>query len=438
MLNDRQAFLDYITANLDDDTPRLVYADWLQEHGEDERAEFIRVQCRLAAMDENNPDREALVHRQNALLTATHDGLNNYQRWLAEDFPHMPLQDIELVGPQYERGFPTKIYVDIDNAMPVYSQWSALGECAFLKKLEVEDVFGFLGEIRENYDTGPALEEVEYNLDSDDDNIYPFTRDGEDIAIDIGVLADMISRDLAAIAPLPGIKQLKALSIALPNAQTEEGQAQSLHALLSANTVQSLERFSFSGGAEEFHSNAFPDAPHLSKLHTLELHVDMDMEDLSHLISRPLLKHIHTLYLPDAYQFSDYTTIDSDAAKTLFSLPALKELSLHFTDLLTSSVQDLVSASPPGLQRLEVRGHSEEDGFNRRCNALLKAPWVQKLKSLTLGDGEVDVVVAKPLLVDPKFKDIQQLAFQVRDDGTQAASLVKKMLKEHNSQTQRG
>src|SRR5207253_2658330 len=39
-----QGFLDDIVANIDDDTPRLVYADWLTENDQDERAEFIRVQ----------------------------------------------------------------------------------------------------------------------------------------------------------------------------------------------------------------------------------------------------------------------------------------------------------------------------------------------------------------------------------------------------------
>lgn len=32
----------------DDDAPRLIYADWLQDHGDEARAEFIRVQCELA------------------------------------------------------------------------------------------------------------------------------------------------------------------------------------------------------------------------------------------------------------------------------------------------------------------------------------------------------------------------------------------------------
>jgi uncharacterized protein (TIGR02996 family) len=42
------AFLQAILENLDDDTPRLVYADWLDEHGDPERADFIRVQGLLA------------------------------------------------------------------------------------------------------------------------------------------------------------------------------------------------------------------------------------------------------------------------------------------------------------------------------------------------------------------------------------------------------
>jgi uncharacterized protein (TIGR02996 family) len=52
-----------IVENLDDDGPRLVYADWLDDHGDPERAEFIRVQCRLAEREQfadvpyNNRDR---------------------------------------------------------------------------------------------------------------------------------------------------------------------------------------------------------------------------------------------------------------------------------------------------------------------------------------------------------------------------------------------
>ena len=43
-MTEREALLRAICENPDDDTPRLVFADWLQENGEEQRAEFIRVQ----------------------------------------------------------------------------------------------------------------------------------------------------------------------------------------------------------------------------------------------------------------------------------------------------------------------------------------------------------------------------------------------------------
>jgi uncharacterized protein (TIGR02996 family) len=51
---EQRAFWSAIRANPLDDTPRLVYADWLQEHSDETRAEFIRVQCALALL---GPDR---------------------------------------------------------------------------------------------------------------------------------------------------------------------------------------------------------------------------------------------------------------------------------------------------------------------------------------------------------------------------------------------
>jgi uncharacterized protein (TIGR02996 family) len=47
---DHAGFLEAIGDEPDDDTPRLIYADWLEEHGEPERAEFIRLQCRAASL----------------------------------------------------------------------------------------------------------------------------------------------------------------------------------------------------------------------------------------------------------------------------------------------------------------------------------------------------------------------------------------------------
>jgi uncharacterized protein (TIGR02996 family) len=46
-MNERDAFVRGIAADLYDDAPRLAFADWLDEHREHDRAEFVRVQCEL-------------------------------------------------------------------------------------------------------------------------------------------------------------------------------------------------------------------------------------------------------------------------------------------------------------------------------------------------------------------------------------------------------
>ncbi len=45
-----KGFLAAILANPADDTPRLILADWLEENGQESRAEFIRVQIELASV----------------------------------------------------------------------------------------------------------------------------------------------------------------------------------------------------------------------------------------------------------------------------------------------------------------------------------------------------------------------------------------------------
>lgn len=44
------AFIASILAHPEDDLPRLVYADWLEENGDHERSEFIRVQCEICRL----------------------------------------------------------------------------------------------------------------------------------------------------------------------------------------------------------------------------------------------------------------------------------------------------------------------------------------------------------------------------------------------------
>jgi uncharacterized protein (TIGR02996 family) len=86
-----QALLAAVCDHPDDDAVRLVYADWCEEHGQPERAEFIRLQIDLARLPERDPrrllepdsPRAALEQRINHLLHA-HD-----KHWVRE-LPTLP------------------------------------------------------------------------------------------------------------------------------------------------------------------------------------------------------------------------------------------------------------------------------------------------------------------------------------------------------------
>jgi uncharacterized protein (TIGR02996 family) len=72
-MTQEEAFLQAICESPGDDVPRLVYADWLEEHGGPEgaaRAEFIRVQVERARLPAGDPRQEVLQVRQGQLSAA--------------------------------------------------------------------------------------------------------------------------------------------------------------------------------------------------------------------------------------------------------------------------------------------------------------------------------------------------------------------------------
>lgn len=91
---DEAALLKAVCADRDNDLPRLVYADWLDDHGRPERAEFIRLQ--VAAEQEPNGRRRWKQFREADRLKAAHgDG------WLAKELPGWAVRN----GCGFARGF---------------------------------------------------------------------------------------------------------------------------------------------------------------------------------------------------------------------------------------------------------------------------------------------------------------------------------------------
>jgi uncharacterized protein (TIGR02996 family) len=76
-----EVFLRDIIDSPDDDAPRLIYADHLEERGEQARSAFIRVQCELARM--GNPFSEAADSRYDILRRRERELLRRHvQDWI--------------------------------------------------------------------------------------------------------------------------------------------------------------------------------------------------------------------------------------------------------------------------------------------------------------------------------------------------------------------
>jgi uncharacterized protein (TIGR02996 family) len=107
---DWDLLLRAVCAAPDDDLPRLVAADWLDEHGEAERAEFIRVQVERARAD--RPD---LKWREKGLLDNPLFGA----LWAAEACPNLVrltagagVRGTAVSGAErvtFRRGFPDRV-----------------------------------------------------------------------------------------------------------------------------------------------------------------------------------------------------------------------------------------------------------------------------------------------------------------------------------------
>jgi uncharacterized protein (TIGR02996 family) len=85
MPGDEPAFLRSI-AEENGRVGRLVFADWLEEHGDQPRAEFVRVQCELASAEAPEGRRRDLALRERELLDA-------YRREWVDAFG-LPLEDV--------------------------------------------------------------------------------------------------------------------------------------------------------------------------------------------------------------------------------------------------------------------------------------------------------------------------------------------------------
>lgn len=98
-LSDRTALMAAIISQPDEDTPRLMLADWLQENGEADRGEFIRLQVEGARAEPFSPQALRYEGAARGLLE------RHFEAWTR----HIPDR---IIGKRFVRGFVEHVGVN--------------------------------------------------------------------------------------------------------------------------------------------------------------------------------------------------------------------------------------------------------------------------------------------------------------------------------------
>jgi uncharacterized protein (TIGR02996 family) len=104
------AFMQAILENPDDDTPRLIYADWLDDHEDPARAEFIRLQCRINDLPFEDSSLPDLLGRESQLLN------DHVDQWLGDIRP-------KLRRWTFHRGFLEELVLSVETYLALWTHW---------------------------------------------------------------------------------------------------------------------------------------------------------------------------------------------------------------------------------------------------------------------------------------------------------------------------
>jgi uncharacterized protein (TIGR02996 family) len=444
-----QAFLDDIIANPADDTPRLVYADWLDDHGQGARAEFIRLQCQLAALGEHDPERFALEQREEELL-AVHG-----EEWL----PALPAWARRGGHFLFRRGFLDRASVTVTEflkhsavlfaAAPVrdlhFSNPNLRDKAA---ELAASPLLGRL-----------AALEFEGQLTADDLRTLgasPHLGHLESLAIPWTELTEPHARALAGWPGLPRLRRLRlcfrgtqALEfLALPGRlsglewllvgenETSVGfgrladNAPALTSLVIPSTALTPEKVaalarpgrlpaltSLHVSGDEHTADTLASSPLLKRLTSLELDwTPLRLASLKKLTSGTRLARLRRLVLVG-------TTLGTEGASLFAAAPldALAHLTLHESEL-DGEAFDCLADSPRlgGLRSLNLQGNPIGDAG---AAALARSPHLTGLTFLDLGYCEIGPAGAAALAASPNLARLRHLRLtrnKLGDDGVRA------------------
>jgi uncharacterized protein (TIGR02996 family) len=307
-VNDLAALLRAIRERPADRELRLVFADWLDEHGEPARAELIRVQLPLYGMPDSDARKPALQKREKALLQ------EHRSAWLGI-LASMEAESMSPTGIRsrkardgvfsFVRGLPVVRFGPDANPTPDLleaPQWDWVTEVGWASGWRAANVIGFLD--------APRLAGVTHLQLS-------------------GIKSGRSSRkEVAELAASPRLARLTALDLTDNKIDTEGATALAMSPHLAQLTSFDL-TYNLIGDEG---ARALTASPHLTNMTNLQLRrIGIGATGATALAASPLLAHLSKLQLSE-------NDIGDEGARTLAACPDLARLAT--LDLFSCGIAD--------------------------------------------------------------------------------------------------
>ncbi|MFO0825527.1 MAG: TIGR02996 domain-containing protein [Gemmataceae bacterium] len=373
-MNDEAALLKAIVAHPDEDMPRLVYADWLDENKPDEvpspalgpsaRAEFIRTQCRLAAGAYDAPDYPELLERERDLAD-----------WLSAHAPEPEPQVPEL---DWENGRDTEEWSDYRRGFREGYYFNDYGGSA------EETVTTLIGALEKAFRLSPARSLV---------------------------LDEATTEEVVQFCEQRVFRQLRGLYIDY----LYEGEEDVAVAAIAASPQSAgLRRLYLDLPLEEVGCRALAESPHLGNLESLVIDYPISAKALNHFHGVKWFRNLRKLHLWSGR---------GDLLRTLSDFPRMPLLtSLTLNGGLAPSLATMrrfaASNTFPKLAHLEVSGTRLQP---EHIAILAKAKW--PLRHLVLDQATVRKVGCEAIATATFARSLRVLSLrnsEVTAGGVQA------------------
>ncbi|MBA4191115.1 MAG: hypothetical protein C0467_24285 [Planctomycetaceae bacterium] len=394
-MSPEQGFLRAIIEAPEDDTARLVFADWLDENGQSERAEFIRTHIELARSDEADPRRAAWLARLHRLQAA------NGAAWVGFD----PKQHPGWERWEWGRGMVESVSVQNLAALP-----------ELLERFPIREVVFRVRQMPVGWGVELARSGVLSRLES--------------VAIEEGDSWRERSDVLAAFdSSLPQLRRMRLRKIRLDSDEWDQllANCSGLRSLESDTdgewpTPSVLQRrlpdleqlnlgWSLGSWFDEGELAAFFSGPLLARLVELRLN-GIELTDQVPLFPTRL-PNLRRLGL--AGRSSGSACSGGAGLRALIRsgvLSTVSDLDLSYNGLTPDDLDCLLAPGVAPLRRLRLWGNDKLDG--RAAQAIAAASHLQGLVELDLGKCTVEEL--RPLVASPAASMLRHLSFSCDAD----------------------